>query len=77
MLTMCLLFPALNQALEAQTASLEAAKTRVGELDSLLGKKDATIAESKRLLQEAKDEYHEQLEVRFSLLTLKMKYVCI
>ncbi|XP_054274204.1 hamartin [Macrosteles quadrilineatus] len=53
---------ALNQALEAQTASLEAAKTRVGELDSLLGKKDATIAESKRLLQEAKDEYHEQLE---------------
>lgn len=52
----------LSQTLEARTAALEAAKATITELESLLVKKDAMIADAKRLLKVTKDEYHEQLE---------------
>lgn len=44
-------------------AAVEAAKTRVGEMDALIATRDAIVVESKRLLLIAKDEYFQQLEV--------------
>lgn len=54
---------ALSQTLENRTAALEASKATISELENLLIKKDAMIADVKRLLKVTKDEYHEQLEV--------------
>uniref|UniRef100_A0A1B6J1T1 Hamartin n=1 Tax=Homalodisca liturata TaxID=320908 RepID=A0A1B6J1T1_9HEMI len=53
----------LNQELRNQNDALSAATFRISELDTLLTKRDATNNESKRLMEEAKDEFHEQLAV--------------
>uniref|UniRef100_A0A1B6KCA2 Uncharacterized protein n=2 Tax=Graphocephala atropunctata TaxID=36148 RepID=A0A1B6KCA2_9HEMI len=54
---------ALNQELQNQNNALSAAMLRLNELDAQLAKRDATSAESKCLLEEAKNEFHDQLAV--------------
>ena len=70
MFNVCL---ALNQTLENRTAALDASKATITELENLLVKKDAMIADVKRLLKVTKDEYHEQLEV---CILLSVRILC-
>lgn len=65
----------LNALVDLKNCSVEAAKSRVNELETSLAKKDALIADQKRALKTVKEECQEQLEVR--LINLKYNYYSI
>ncbi|KAG8232141.1 hypothetical protein J437_LFUL012151 [Ladona fulva] len=52
----------MQQLMDTKSASLEAAKSRVSELEAVVTRKDMLIADQKRLLKCAKEEYQEKLE---------------
>ncbi|XP_046388125.1 hamartin isoform X2 [Ischnura elegans] len=52
----------MHQLMDSKTASLNAAKSRVTELEGIVTRRDMLIADQKRLLKCAKEEYQEQLE---------------
>lgn len=58
----------LNGMVDLKVSALEASKNRVNELEALLAKKDALIADQKRALKTVKEECQEQLEVIITLI---------
>ncbi|KAK7868191.1 hypothetical protein R5R35_003057 [Gryllus longicercus] len=52
----------LQEMLEIRSSSLEAAKTRIAELETSLCRKDQLIAEQKRVLRSLEEEYDDRLE---------------
>lgn len=53
----------LNGLVDLKSSAIEAAKSRITELEALLAKKDVLISDQKRALKTAKEECQEQLEV--------------
>jgi hypothetical protein len=54
--------------LESRNSTLEAAKARIAELESVITRRDMIIADQKRVLEQVKEEYQEKLEVRNLLI---------
>ncbi|KAF4532213.1 hypothetical protein B566_EDAN002276 [Ephemera danica] len=53
----------VKQQLEVRSSSLEAAKMRILELESIINKKENLIVEEKKLLKAMKDEYSAKLNI--------------
>lgn len=54
--------------LESRNSTLEAAKARIAELESVITRRDMIIADKKRVLEQVKEEYQEKLEVHNLLI---------
>ena len=54
--------------LESRNSTLEAAKARIAELESVITRRDMIIADQKRVLEQVKEEYQEKLEVHNLLI---------
>jgi hypothetical protein len=63
-----LLHTGTNELLESRTSTLEAAKARIAELESVVTRRDMIIADQKRCLKQVKEEYQKDLEVRNLLI---------
>jgi len=57
----------VNEMLDLRNSTLEAAKARIAELESVIIRRDMIIADQKRFLEQVKEEYQEKLEVHRSL----------
>jgi D-serine deaminase-like pyridoxal phosphate-dependent protein len=58
-----LLNTGINELLESRNSTLEAAKARIAELESVVTRRDMVIADQKRCLKQVKEEYQKDLEV--------------
>jgi len=54
--------------LDLRNSTLEAAKARIAELESVITRRDMIIADQKRVLEQVKEEYQEKLEVHYLLI---------
>lgn len=54
--------------LDLRNSTLEAAKARIAELESVIIRRDMIIADQKRVLEQVKEEYQEKLEVHNLLM---------
>jgi len=54
--------------LDLRNSTLEAAKARIAELESVITRRDMIIADQKRVLEQVKEEYQEKLEVHNLLI---------
>lgn len=52
----------VNEMLDLRNSTLEAAKARIAELESVITRRDMIIADQKRVLEQVKEEYQEKLE---------------
>jgi hypothetical protein len=62
------LYVGVNEMLESRNSTLEAAKARIAELESVITRRDMIIADQKRVLEQVKEEYQEKLEVHNLLI---------
>jgi hypothetical protein len=58
----------VNEMLDLRNSTLEAAKARIAELESVIIRRDMIIADQKRVLEQVKEEYQEKLEVHNLLI---------
>jgi hypothetical protein len=69
--------------LELRSSTLEAAKARICELESVVTRRDMIIADQKRLLKQVKEECQKELEVHnlfiasFNMCKLAILYIII
>jgi hypothetical protein len=56
--------------LDLRNSTLEAAKARIAELESVITRRDMIISDQKRVLEQVKEEYQEKLEVHNLLIIL-------
>jgi hypothetical protein len=62
------LYVGVNEMLDLRNSTLEAAKARIAELESVITRRDMIIADQKRVLEQVKEEYQEKLEVHNLLI---------
>lgn len=62
------MYVGVNEMLESRNSTLEAAKARIAELESVITRRDMIIADQKRVLEQVKEEYQEKLEVHNLLI---------
>jgi hypothetical protein len=64
------LYVGVNEMLDLRNSTLEAAKARIAELESVITRRDMIISDQKRVLEQVKEEYQEKLEVHNLLIIL-------
>ena len=62
------MYVGVNEMLDLRNSTLEAAKARIAELESVITRRDMIIADQKRVLEQVKEEYQEKLEVHNLLI---------